>query len=60
MEVLHNGNFLLYAARHCDCYDSEEFLEDLKRFKYIKKLITRFHETRRVEGAIDIKPHYHS
>lgn len=44
-DVLSEENFLLYAARHSDCYDSEEFLEDLKRFKYIKKLITRYKET---------------
>ena len=39
---------MIYAARHYDnpqCYSTEEFYEDLKRIKYIKKLITRYVET---------------
>jgi hypothetical protein len=41
-EVLSEDNFLLYAAKHYDnknCTETEEFLEDLDRFKYIKKLM---------------------
>ncbi len=44
-EVLTDFNYLLYCARHYDnpqCYDIEEFYEDLRRIKYIKKLITRY------------------
>ena len=46
-EKLTDKNFLIYAAKHYDnpqCHSTEEFLEDLKRIKYIKKLITRYTE----------------
>ena len=46
--VLNNSNFLLYAAKYYDnpgCYGTPEFIEDLRRFKYIKKLITRYIST---------------
>jgi hypothetical protein len=44
-DILDDSNFLLYAAKYYDnpqCYDTEEFYEDLKRFKYIKRLINRY------------------
>lgn len=44
-ETLNDKNFFIYAAKHYDnpqCHSTEEFLEDLKRIKYIKKLITRY------------------
>jgi hypothetical protein len=47
-EVLNEKNFLVFAARHYDnphCYSTDEFLDDLNRLKYIKKLITRYQET---------------
>jgi len=46
-EKLTDENFLIYAAKYYDnvhCVTTEEFLEDLKRIKYIKKLITRYVE----------------
>ena len=51
-ENLTDENFLIYCAKHYDnpqCHSTEEFMEDLKRIKYIKKLITRY-----VEGG-DLK-----
>lgn len=42
---LTDDNFLLYAAKYYDnpqCYDTLEFYEDLKRFKYIKRLLNRY------------------
>lgn len=45
--VLSENNFLLYAAAHYNnpqCYDIEEFNEDLKRFKYIKRLLNKYIE----------------
>jgi hypothetical protein len=48
MDSLTNENFLLYAAKHYDnpqCHSTEEFADDMKRFRYIKKLITRYIET---------------
>ncbi len=44
-ERLDDSNFILYCAKHYDnpqCHDTEEFYEDLRRIKYIKKLITRY------------------
>lgn len=44
-EKLSDENFLIYCAKHYDnpqCHSTEEFIEDLKRIKYIKKLITRY------------------
>ena len=46
-ENLSDENFLIYCAKHYDnpqCQSTEEFMEDLKRIKYIKKLITRYIE----------------
>lgn len=45
IERLDDSNFILYAAKYYDnpqCYDTAEFYEDLKRFKYIKRLINRY------------------
>lgn len=45
---LDDTNFLLYAAKHYDnpqCYDTIEFHDDLKRFKYLKRLFGKYHET---------------
>jgi hypothetical protein len=44
---LTDENFLIYCAKYYDnpqCHSTEEFLEDLNRIKYIKKLITRYTE----------------
>ena len=46
-EFLSDDNFLMYCAKHYEnpqCHSTEEFIEDLKRIKYIKKLITRYIE----------------
>jgi hypothetical protein len=42
---LNDDNFLLYAMHNYDnlqCHSLEEFDEDLKKFLYLKKLITRY------------------
>lgn len=47
-EHLDDNNFILYAAKHYDnpqCYDTEEFYDDLKRFKYLKRLFGKYEET---------------
>lgn len=44
---LTENNLLLYAAKHYynpQFSDIEEFYEDLKRFKYIKRLVNRYLE----------------
>lgn len=41
-------NFLLYASQHYDnpnCESDAEFLEDLKHFKYLKRLVNKYVET---------------
>jgi hypothetical protein len=46
-ENLTDKNFLLYCASHYDNVkyaSTEDFVEDLNRLKYIKKLITRYIE----------------
>lgn len=40
-------NFLLYAAKYYDnpqCFDTLEFYDDIKRFKYLKRLFNRYEE----------------
>ena len=47
-EVLSESNFILYAARHYSnpsCLDVDEFLNDINRFKYIKKLMVKYKES---------------
>ena len=46
-EKLDDTNFLLYAAKHytnTECYDTLEFYDDLKRFKYLKRLFNIYTE----------------
>lgn len=47
-EVLDESNFVLYAAKHYDnpqCYEIIEFQDDLKRFKYLRRLFGKYQET---------------
>lgn len=44
-EHLNEANFLIYAMHHYDntqCYSLAEFEDDLKKFLYLKKLISRY------------------
>lgn len=46
--ILTERNFIIFAATNYNnpsCVDTREFVEDIARFKYIKKLITRYTET---------------
>jgi len=41
-------NLMIFAAKHYytpKCIDSEQFFEDLKRFKYVKRLLNRYRES---------------
>ena len=41
-------NFAAYAMKHYDdpqCEDMEDFQEDLRRFRYLKRLLFRYHES---------------
>jgi hypothetical protein len=47
-DLLTDKNFLIYAIQNykaVHCVSLEEFKEDLRRLKYLKKLITRYKET---------------
>jgi len=46
-DELNNDNFVLFASRHYNnnqCTDVEEFYEDLQRFKYLKRLLSRYEQ----------------
>lgn len=48
MQKLTNENFLMYAIKHYDnpsCSGLKEFDDDLKRLRYIKRLLGRFKVT---------------
>jgi len=45
---LTESNLLIYAAKHYynpKFIDADEFFEDLKKFKYVKRLLNRYYET---------------
>jgi hypothetical protein len=47
-DELSDDNFEMFAMRHYynpTCIDTDEFYQDLKRFKYIKRLLNRYYET---------------
>lgn len=47
MIELTDSNFALFAAKHYDnpqCVDTQEFLDDLKRFAYLKRAFSKYHE----------------
>jgi len=46
-DKLTNKNFQQFAIKHYDdpqCADIEDFQEDLRRFRYLKRLLHRYHE----------------
>lgn len=48
IETLDESNFVLFAAKHYTnrlCVDTEEFYDDLKRFKYLKRLFGKYEDT---------------
>ena len=47
-ETINADNVVMYAIRHYDnpqCEGEKEFEDDLKRFKYIKRLLRRYYDT---------------
>ena len=47
-EELNEENFTLFAIRHYDnpqCTSTEEFYEDIRRFRYLKRLLKRYDRT---------------
>ena len=44
---LNDENFTLFAIRHYDnpqCLSTEEFYEDIRRFRYLKRLLKRYYK----------------
>lgn len=49
--ILSDDTFLLYAVKHYDnpeCTGMKEFQDDLKRFKYIKRLLKQYEKTGKI------------
>ena len=47
-EKITSHNVVMFAIKHYDnpqCEGEKEFEDDLKRFKYIKRLLRRYYET---------------
>ena len=47
MDKIDESNFILFAAKFYDnpqCMDESEFFDDLKRFKYLKRLFNKYKE----------------
>ena len=47
-ETINSDNVLMYAIRHYNnpqCEGEKEFEDDLKRFKYIKRLLRKYYDT---------------
>ena len=47
-EDLNEDNFTLFAIRYYDnpqCTSTEEFYEDIRRFRYLKRLLKRYVKT---------------
>jgi|TARA_B100001094_G_C18181228_1_gene801032 hypothetical protein len=52
---LTKDNIVLYAAKNYHnpkCIDSEDFFADLKRFKYIKRLLIRYRNTSEISERL--------
>lgn len=54
-DELNDDNFLLFAIKYYDNPTSttqDEFQEDLKRFKYVKRWLKKYHETRNINSHL--------
>ena len=54
-DELNDDNFLLFAIKYYDNPTSttqDEFQEDLKRFKYVKRWLKKYHETRSMNSHL--------
>lgn len=55
MKILNESNLELYAAQHYynpKYIDAEEFQEDLKRFKYVKRLLNKYAESGKISERL--------
>jgi len=52
---LNEDNFLIYAIKHYDnpsCKGIDEFNDDLKRFKYIKRLLRKYRHSKTIKERL--------
>lgn len=57
MNELNNDTFLMYAIKHYDnpgCHGIKDFQDDLKRLRYIKRLLGRYRATGNVKERLII------
>lgn len=54
-DELTEQNFELFAAKHYNnpqCIDISEFHEDLARYKYVKRLLRKYHQTGEIQERL--------
>ena len=54
---LTSENINMFAIKHYDnpsCVDEQEFLDDMKRFKYLKRLFRKFDTTKELKSRLII------
>ena len=57
-EKLTNDNITMFAIKHYDnpqCEGETEFQDDMKHFKYVKRLLRKYKETERTKRTSDTK-----
>ena len=57
-DSIDESNFLLFAAKNYDnpqCHDILEFQDDLQRFKYLKRLFSKYEETGKIKERLVFK-----
>ena len=55
MNKIDESNFILYAAQCYDypqCMDESEFFDDLKRFKYLKRIFNKYQESGEIKERL--------
>ena len=60
-EKITSDNVLLFALKHYDnpqCEGEKEFYDDMKRFKYIKRLLKKYKSRRCCQRKIITKSYY--
>ena len=54
---LNDDNYLIFAIKHYDnpsCIDEQEFLDDMKRFKYLKRLFRKYDTSKELKSRLII------
>ena len=54
---LNDDNYLIFAIKHYDnphCVDEQEFLDDMKRFKYLKRLFRKYDTSKELKSRLII------